>query len=165
MDIIRAIPWGGWLVITIVLVYLWLAARTRLGIARRRLEGKEIRIGNNLLRAWLVRGLTLSVIGMIVAMMWLDLGVGWAWMLSINVVTMAIFGWDRLKAIVAGKRVPENTLHSFVAVGGGPGLLLGVDAFKHKKSEEKQAFRQRAWNILLVQALIVFLILRSRSGT
>ena len=138
MDIIRAIPWGGWLVITIVLVYLWLAARTRLGIARRRLEGKEIRIGNNLLRAWLVRGLTLSVVGMIVAMMWLDLGVGWAWMLSINVVTMAIFGWDRLKAIVAGKRVPENTLHSFVAVG------VGLDCCSAStRSDTRRARRSR----------------------
>ncbi len=165
MDAIRAIPWGGWAVITVVLTYLWLAARTRLGIANRRHAGTELRIGNNLLQAWLVRGLTLSVVLMIVAMIWLDLGAGWAWLLSVNVATMLIFGWDKLKALVAGRRVPESTLHSFVAVGGGAGLLLGVDAFKHKKSDEKRRFRQRAWNIVLIQAVIAFLILRNRAGT
>ena len=159
-----SIPWAVWAMLVVVLGYLWIAARVRLGIARRRLAGGSLVIGNNLQIAWITRGFVIAFVFTVAAMIWLDLGLGWAWLIAINLATMAVFWWDKVKGVVAGKRVPENTLHTLAAVGGSTGLLVGIDVFRHKKSDEERKFRQRLWNIILLQAVFVALIARQLAG-
>ncbi|MBB1198959.1 DUF1294 domain-containing protein [Enterobacteriaceae bacterium 89] len=61
------------------------------------------------------------------------------WMLLVSVLTMIIYGMDKLAARKAWRRVPESTLLVFGLVGGWPGAILGQQCFRHKT--QKQPFR------------------------
>jgi Predicted membrane protein len=61
------------------------------------------------------------------------------WFLLANVVTMAVYGMDKLAARKAWRRVPEATLLLFGAVGGWLGAIFGQQLFRHKT--QKQPFK------------------------
>jgi uncharacterized membrane protein YsdA (DUF1294 family) len=61
------------------------------------------------------------------------------WFLLVNVLTMAVYGGDKLAAVKAWRRVPEATLLTFGIVGGWPGAIIGQRLFRHKT--HKQPFR------------------------
>lgn len=58
-----------------------------------------------------------------------------AWLAVINAVTLLAFGADKWRARRAGRRVPEFTLLTLSALGGWPGGLLGMIAFRHKTAK------------------------------
>lgn len=58
-----------------------------------------------------------------------------AWLVTLNVVTFLLFGFDKWRAGVAGWRVPENTLCGLGALGGWPGGLIGMKLFRHKTAK------------------------------
>lgn len=64
-----------------------------------------------------------------------------AWLLLANVLTLVIYGMDKMAARKAWRRVPEATLLVFGVVGGWPGAILGQQLFRHKT--QKQPFRTR----------------------
>lgn len=61
------------------------------------------------------------------------------WFLLANVLTLVIYGIDKLAARKAWRRVPESTLLVFGVVGGWPGAIVGQRLFRHKT--QKQPFK------------------------
>lgn len=61
------------------------------------------------------------------------------WLLLANVLTLLIYGGDKLAARRAWRRVPESTLLAFGVVGGWPGAIVGQQLFRHKT--QKQPFK------------------------
>lgn len=54
------------------------------------------------------------------------------WLLLANVLTLVIYGMDKMAARKARRRVPEFTLLMFGVVGGWPGAIAGQQLFRHK---------------------------------
>ena len=50
----------------------------------------------------------------------------------INVIAIAVYGWDKLCAMKHWWRVPEITLLGIAIIGGSIGALLGMRIFHHK---------------------------------
>lgn len=61
------------------------------------------------------------------------------WFLSVNVLTMIIYGVDKWAAHKAKRRIPESTLLVFGFVGGWPGAIIGQQIYRHKT--QKQPFK------------------------
>ncbi|HHA1913725.1 TPA: DUF1294 domain-containing protein [Enterobacter asburiae] len=61
------------------------------------------------------------------------------WFLLINVLTMIMYGADKMAARKGMRRVPEATLLVFGATGGWPGAIVGQQLFRHKT--KKQPFK------------------------
>ncbi|CAI0963155.1 DUF1294 domain-containing protein [Serratia entomophila] len=68
------------------------------------------------------------------------------WLLLANVLTLVIYGWDKLAAIKAWQRVPEVTLLLLGLAGGWLGALVAHQLFRHKT--QKQPFK--TWFVLSV---------------
>jgi uncharacterized membrane protein YsdA (DUF1294 family)/cold shock CspA family protein len=75
-----------------------------------------------------------------------------AWLVVINVVTFAVYGWDKHQARVAGFRIPEMTLHALALIGGSPGALAGQRFFHHKT--RKKVFQLIFWTTVLAHIII-----------
>lgn len=61
------------------------------------------------------------------------------WLILANILTMALYGVDKMAARKAWRRVPESTLLMFGVVGGGGGAIAGQQIFRHKT--QKQPFK------------------------
>lgn len=61
----------------------------------------------------------------------------------VSFVTFVTYGLDKWSARNGGRRVPENTLHLLVLLGGWPGALLGQRIFRHKT--QKVRYRIVFW--------------------
>jgi len=72
-------------------------------------------------------------------------------LLSINLVTFALYGFDKRRARGGGWRVPEATLHMFGLIGGTIGAIIGQKYFRHKT--KKKAFRIFFWIFFVIQIL------------
>jgi len=56
-----------------------------------------------------------------------------AWYFAvINIVAVAVYGWDKLCAIRKWRRVPEMTLLAVALVGGSVGSIVAMKFFRHK---------------------------------
>ncbi len=54
------------------------------------------------------------------------------YIILINIITFALWGVDKFKAINGQWRIPEKTLMLLIMAGGGVGALLGMTIFHHK---------------------------------
>lgn len=54
----------------------------------------------------------------------------------VNMMTIALFWWDKAQAIAGGRRVPEARLLGFAMIGGSPGALVARRLFRHKTRKE-----------------------------
>lgn len=61
------------------------------------------------------------------------------WFVLASVLTMLIYGADKIAARNAWRRVPEATLLVCGLVGGWPGAIVGQQLFRHKT--QKQPFK------------------------
>jgi uncharacterized membrane protein YsdA (DUF1294 family) len=61
------------------------------------------------------------------------------WFLTINVLTLVMYGADKMAARKGMSRVPEATLLVFGVTGGWPGAIAGQQLFRHKT--QKQPFK------------------------
>lgn len=61
------------------------------------------------------------------------------WLLLVSILTLVIYGADKIAARRAWRRVPESTLLTFGLLGGWPGAIMGQQLFRHKT--QKQPFR------------------------
>lgn len=79
------------------------------------------------------------------------------WIVAINIVTFAYYGYDKAQCRPGGRRVPEVVLHALGGLGGSPGGLAAMNLFRHKTI--KGPFRIVFWGIVIVQiALVVWLM-------
>jgi uncharacterized membrane protein YsdA (DUF1294 family) len=72
-----------------------------------------------------------------------------AWLLAVNLVTFAYYGYDKGRARSGSRRVPEAVLHALVLLGGTLGGYAGMRLFRHKTI--KGSFRLFFWVIVLLQ--------------
>lgn len=56
----------------------------------------------------------------------------WAWMIGVNLLTFALFGIDKRRAIHKRPRIAEAVLFAVSLLGGSVGALLGMQLFRHK---------------------------------
>lgn len=54
------------------------------------------------------------------------------YLVAINVVTFALFGFDKWMAASGARRIPEATLWLASALGGTVGALAAMQTFRHK---------------------------------
>ncbi|MCU6205277.1 DUF1294 domain-containing protein [Enterobacter cloacae] len=73
------------------------------------------------------------------------------WFLLINVLTMVIYGADKMAARKGMRRIPEVTLLVFGVLGGWPGAIMGQQIFRHKT--QKQPFK--TWFLMSVVVSIL----------
>lgn len=64
---------------------------------------------------------------------------GWMLLALYNVVIIAVYGWDKLRAKRGGRRTPENTLLWLAACFGAAGALLAIQLFRHKSRKPRFA--------------------------
>lgn len=103
---------------------------------------------------------SLAVAGGLALAVWLFLGANFtwlamltAWLVGVNVQAFALYGYDKWKARVRGRRVPEFVLHTLTAAGGGPGAYAGMRWFRHKTV--KGSFRVVFWSLLALQVVLI----------
>lgn len=79
-----------------------------------------------------------------------------SYLLAINLVTIVLYGYDKMSAKMgSGSRVPETVLHGVAFCGGSLGALVGQEAFHHKRS--KKSFRLVYWRIVTLHAIVLAL--------
>lgn len=61
------------------------------------------------------------------------------WFSFVNILTLAMYGVDKMAARRAWRRVPESSLLLFVVVGGWGGAIAAQQLFRHKT--QKQPFK------------------------
>lgn len=85
------------------------------------------------------------------------------YLLSVSLVTLLAYGFDKIQAKAKRTRVPEFLLHLLALVGGTLGALIGQNLFRHKTT--KPSFRRTFWGTIVLQilGLAIFLYWRSRS--
>ncbi len=76
----------------------------------------------------------------------------------ISIITFAVFGIDKLKAVKDKWRSPEKVLFLLSIIGGSVGAILGMYTFRHKT--KKPAFKFGIPVILIVQIAIIYFIIR-----
>ena len=54
------------------------------------------------------------------------------WYGTVSLLTLILFGWDKLAAKKSLRRIPEAALLAAAMFGGGAGGLLGMLLFRHK---------------------------------
>ncbi len=79
-------------------------------------------------------------------------------MAVINVITFAVFGIDKLKAVKNRWRVQEKILFFLALLGGSLGAIIGMYSFRHKT--KKIAFRIGIPVILIVQIIFIYFMNR-----
>ncbi|MCS2170662.1 DUF1294 domain-containing protein [Scandinavium sp. TWS1a] len=75
------------------------------------------------------------------------------WIISVNVLTLLLYGADKLAARKNGYRVPEFTLLIFGVLGGWFGAILGQQIFRHKT--QKQPFKTYFAISVIVNLVVV----------
>lgn len=71
----------------------------------------------------------------------------------LSLVTFAVYGFDKRRARMNGRRVPEKTLHLLAVFGGWPGAATGQQFFRHKT--HKRAFRIVFWMCVVLHVAVV----------
>lgn len=51
---------------------------------------------------------------------------------GLNLVSFAVYGWDKRQAKRGGDRVPEKKLWLLILIGGAAGAWAGMQVFRHK---------------------------------
>lgn len=64
---------------------------------------------------------------------WLMIVVGLA--AGLNLVSFAVYGYDKRQAKLGERRVPEKKLWLLILVGGFAGAWAGMSVFRHKTSK------------------------------
>lgn len=75
------------------------------------------------------------------------------YLLVVNIVGFLAMGIDKAKAKAKAWRIPEKTLLGFAVAGGGLGVLLGMETFRHKTKH--WYFRYGVPVILMLEIAVV----------
>ena len=82
-------------------------------------------------------------------------------LIAVNIVTFFVYGWDKLCAKNDWWRIPERVLLGLAFLGGSPGALLGMRAFRHKTKHRKFTVFVPLFLVLQI-TLAAWLLWRSR---
>ncbi len=80
------------------------------------------------------------------------------YLLAVNLITIAIFAFDKSRSRGDGRRIPEKTLLLFALIGGTPAALYAMNLFRHKT--KKYSFQIPLYLIMLIQIGLIVWILR-----
>lgn len=69
--------------------------------------------------------------------------------LALNLMTLAVYGWDKSAARAGRPRIRERTMLLLAFLGGSIGALIACRIFRHKT--HKQPFRSRLLGIFGLQ--------------
>lgn len=83
----------------------------------------------------------------------------WIYLICINLALFIVFGVDKKRAVTHRWRIPEKTMFLLAVLGGCPGGILGMLAFRHKTMHKR--FTIGFPLILAAQIILIVLILRS----
>jgi uncharacterized membrane protein YsdA (DUF1294 family) len=75
------------------------------------------------------------------------------YLIAVNIVTFAVFGYDKLVASTQATRVPEAVLLALTALGGCVGGVLARPVFHHKT--QKVSFRLAFWPCVLASGVLI----------
>lgn len=78
------------------------------------------------------------------------------WLIIINIITFAVFGIDKKKAIDGKFRISELTLFVLSLLGGSLGGFIAMHTFHHKT--KKWYFKFGIPLILIAQVLLIIFI-------
>ena len=79
---------------------------------------------------------------------------------TMSVIAIALYGFDKRRAVSGGLRVRERTLHVVELLGGWPGALIGMQLFRHKT--RKLSFLLVTWTIVAAHVFGGWWLLHSR---
>ncbi len=79
------------------------------------------------------------------------------YLIGINVIALAAFGWDKLCAIRGRRRIRIVTLLALAFLGGSVGTLMGMYGFRHKT--QKNYFTRGVPLMLMMQAVVLFVLM------
>ena len=77
------------------------------------------------------------------------------YLIAINIVTLIVYGIDKVKAMKGKWRIPEATLLLLAVIGGSVGAWLGMKTWHHKTMHKK--FKYGLPLILLAQIALIAL--------
>lgn len=77
-------------------------------------------------------------------------------LILINLITLALYFYDKNAAINQKWRIPEKTMHAFALVGGTPGAFVAQKILRHKT--RKQSFKVLFWIIFIFQLVALFFL-------
>lgn len=112
--------------------------------------------------AAVVGGLTLGLtLGLFLASLAVRGSMRWeallvCWLVAVNAVAFAYYGFDKSRARSSGRRVPEVVLHGLAVAGGTLGAYAGMQTFRHKTI--KGPFRFVFWFIAGLQAALLLAV-------
>lgn len=70
-----------------------------------------------------------------------------------SLASFAAYGFDKRRATISGRRVPERTLHLMAFLGGWPGALFAQRQFRHKT--QKTSFLIAFWTVVVLHVVVV----------
>jgi len=79
------------------------------------------------------------------------------YLVSINLITILFYGYDKLISSRKMLRVPERSLHAFSFAGGTLGALIAQKLFRHKTI--KKSFRVTFWTLAVIQLIVILVVL------
>ena len=79
-----------------------------------------------------------------------------SYFVSINIVALCAYGFDKKTAGSSWVRVPEKLLHVLSLAGGSPAALLAQRVFRHKTI--KTCFQVVYWLIVCVQLVLILMV-------
>lgn len=106
---------------------------------------------------FLIVAAILVAAGTFAASWYLNIGLLYGYLVSLNLLTFFIYGYDKRRAIIQKGRVPEVVLHLLALAAGSPAALAGQIIFRHKT--QKQPFKFIFVTIILIQIMAISLYL------
>jgi uncharacterized membrane protein YsdA (DUF1294 family) len=76
-----------------------------------------------------------------------------------SVITFVAFGFDKHRAAVRGRRVPERALHGLTLAFGFPGAIAGMLVFRHKT--RKRPFIVTTAFIVVTHVVLAVIVVRA----
>jgi uncharacterized membrane protein YsdA (DUF1294 family) len=80
-----------------------------------------------------------------------------------SIVAFFFYGFDKQRAKIGGRRVPEQTLHILAFLGGWPGALLAQRILRHKT--QKISFRIAFWIVVILHLSTIGAVAYAMSGS
>lgn len=101
---------------------------------------------------YLFFGLWISGVGLFITLLsyqYFNISIVASYGIGVSAAGFILMGLDKSLAVSGSMRAPEKILFALAALGGGPGILLGMHVFRHKT--RKVAFQCILMLICMVQ--------------
>ena len=78
------------------------------------------------------------------------------YLITVNILTFAVYGIDKLKAKKGKWRIPEASLLGLAVIGGSIGAYFGIKVWHHKTLHKK--FKYGIPAIIILQTVCICLV-------